>query len=922
MDSQTNDLQKNNEQEKMDNANENEKNNIIVKEELNINNRKPISSLKLENIVDFDENNYQKRTYNSNNIENGIQFFKLRYLQKKLREEKEKRTINNKKEIKTIIELKEKEKLSQFESLVSNSEKIKENIIKKYSYLFLILIEKSIIYFNLKKFKESYDILLDFNIIQNPIEFGEILFTINGYDRNLIGDFISKSVEPNAKLEVLKGYINSIEMNHFQNLLDCLKYICSKLVIPNATGQKTLLINELSLFYYECNKNDENFKKKYKNDPQNVGIFLNAIINTINSFSKNDDLKIQKDVFSLMVDFISKEEISKIYDRIKTMNLSLDNNYYCDLYERLNILLEEKKNIFNDKTEKKSNKFDQTNYYLYLEEKELIQAQNIYNIDIFKNFSVISNFHSFTQKDQQILTNIINLIRINGTNITNLKEYIFVEGFNKIAFEKKIADFKKLKHFIAIEDVNDIYLGTSHGENFKKYLKGFPEEENNQNNYMTIICSKEQIDFKFTDVIQGLKWYKSFKSLLFDRKKEINNKNNAKIEVEENKIKKEIEDIWKNYILGKWEAYGNYILFRSLDHSNYLKKDLNFEGKQQASIKIDIFEDKKTSLIKLVNNFLKEVKEKLSKKDDRVLEYNEFFVLCELGIADSFRQKIWQILIGNKCGITNILYESIKETITEINNFNELESKYFENPNSNLKENYILNEIIKDIIKIKYLFLDEIIRKNKDPNKLMSQVYSICLCFLLQKLDISYNKNMISIIYLFLLENISEKDAFANIYNLICSNNSLSKLYLWEDRFVKIIEIFFEEQFSEHIPRLKQYFQKLGITCNLYLYDWIEGLFTQTLNIKIASVIFELYLIYGEYILIQTSITILKILEEELLDLTIDEIFKELKRMPFNISFMDFFDVFRNYNSIKEKFRNNNAANEFAVQSAILFEPE
>ena len=68
MDSQANDLQKNNEQEKKDKENENEKNNIIVKEELNINNRKAISSLKLENIVDFDENNYQKRAYNSNNI--------------------------------------------------------------------------------------------------------------------------------------------------------------------------------------------------------------------------------------------------------------------------------------------------------------------------------------------------------------------------------------------------------------------------------------------------------------------------------------------------------------------------------------------------------------------------------------------------------------------------------------------------------------------------------------------------------------------------------------------------------------------------------------------------------------------------------------------------------------------------------------
>ena len=922
MDSQASNPQKKNDIDKKDNKDENEKNKIKGKEETNIKIVKPISSLNVDNIDEFDENNYKNRTYNSNNIDNGINFFKLRYLKKKLKEEKEKRALDIKKEIKPIIELKEKEKISQFEKLVSNYEKIKERNIQKYSYLFLILIEKSIIYFNLKKFKESYDILLGFNIIQNPLEFGEILFTISGYKRNYIGEIISKNIEPNEKLEVLKGYLNSIEMKNFDNLLDCFKYICSKLVIPNDIGQKTLLVNELSSFLYESNKNDENFKKKYKNDPQNVGIFLNAIINTINSFNKTEDLKIQKEVFSMMVDFISEKDISKIYDKIKVINLSLDNDYFCDLYERFNILLEEKKNIFNDNNKKKSNNFDSTNYYQYLEEKDLTQEQNVNNNNLFKNFSIISNLHSFTQKDQQILTNTINLIKINGTNITNLKEYLFVENFTKIAYEKKIADVKKLKHFILVNEIIDIYLGTSHGENFKKYLKAFPEEENNQNSYMSIICNKEQIDFKSTDIIAGLKWYKSFKSLLFDLKKK-NNKNSIKSEEEEeNKIKKEIEEIWNNYILGKWEIYGNYFLFKCLDRSNYLKKDLNYEGKQQPSLRLDIFEDKKTPLIKLVNTFLKEVKEKLSKKDDRVLEYNEFFVLCQLGIPDFARQKIWEILIGNKCGITNILYESIKETITEINNFNELESIYYENPNINFTDNCSVNEIIKDIIKIKYLFLDEIVQKNIDPNIIMSQVYSICICFLLQKFDIPYNKNMISIIYILLLENIKEKDAFINLYILICSNNSLSKLYFWEQRYAKTIQLFFEEQFSEHLPRLKQYFDKLRITCDLYLYDWMEGLFTQTLDIKIASVIFELYLIYGEYILIQTSITILKILEEELLDLTIDEIFKELRRMPLKISFIYFFDVFRNYNSIKEKYRNNNASHEFAIQSATLLEPE
>lgn len=137
MDSEKSNLQKKNDLEINSNKNENEINTTEDKEKININKGKPISSLNIENIDEFDENNYKIRKYSSNNIENGIKFFKLRYLKKKLKEEKEKRTLDIKKEIKPIIELKEKEKFSQFENLVSNYEKIKERNIQKYSYLFL-----------------------------------------------------------------------------------------------------------------------------------------------------------------------------------------------------------------------------------------------------------------------------------------------------------------------------------------------------------------------------------------------------------------------------------------------------------------------------------------------------------------------------------------------------------------------------------------------------------------------------------------------------------------------------------------------------------------------------------------------------------------------------------------------------------------
>ena len=69
----------------------------------------------------------------------------------------------------------------------------------------------------------------------------------------------------------------------------------------------------------------------------------------------------------------------------------------------------------------------------------------------------------------------------------------------------------------------------------------------------------------------------------------------------------------------------------------------------------------------------------------------------------------------------------------------------------------------------------------------------------------------------------------------------------------------------------------LGISCQFYLFDWIESLFTNILDIKIASIIIDLYLIFGEYVLIQTSITILKIMEESLINMNIEEIMKKLK---------------------------------------------
>ena len=878
----------------------------------------------IKQLDEFKEDDYQNRKYHSNNLENALNYFKLRFIKRKLEEAINKNISNNKEKKLLLIKLteEEKERLFQYDKLNLYHNKIKKKYIQKYTYLFLILIEKSIIYFNFKNFEESYKILKDYSIVQNQIEFGEILLTINGYDKELIGEFLFKEIESKNE-DVLNGFLQSIDRNYYKDLFEYFRFIYSRLKFPSIVSKKGAIISKISLFYYNINKDNKEIIEIYKNK-EYVGAFINTIINTINSFGFTEDEKITREKFPHLANFIKEDEMLKIYDKIINEPFSVDNDYLTQLYQKFSLLLKENENNINNKEIKELNNIELREYYLYLEEKEFIaksfEKENNEINNYFKSYKM-TLFDSFTQKEQQILTSPKNLCRISGSNTTISKQYLVLDNFNKIAFEKEIEDLFKLKNNnnISIEDIIDIYMGTGYGENFKKYLKSFPKEEKNQNNYMSIICNKEQIDLKSNDPIELIKWYYALKCLInYKRKKKKSHDKNKDENYEEyKKIKEEIESIWNNYILGKWETYGNYLLFKCIDHCNYFS-DLYFDGKQEiTNIKNEIIEVKKSTLIKAINNYFKETKEKLTKKG--ILDYNDFIIFCLLGISESSRSKIWPMLTGNTCGITDSLYESLKKFVNPINSFDDFELKFKEDINIKIIDNSTINQMLRDIIKIKYLFMNEILENKIELNKIMSQVYMICRCFYFQRFDITYNKNIINILYFLLIKKISEKNAFILINNLISSNGLISHLYLWKEK-LNLIELSFNENFEEHLPRLFEHFKKLGITCDLYLYDWIEGLFTQILNLEISSIIFDLYLIFGDYILIQTSITILKLLEEDLLNLTINEIFKELKIMPFKLEYLNFFDTFKNYYSIKEKFINACISNEIAIQKPDILE--
>ena len=145
--------------------------------------------------------------------------------------------------------------------------------------------------------------------------------------------------------------------------------------------------------------------------------------------------------------------------------------------------------------------------------------------------------------------------------------------------------------------------------------------------------------------------------------------------------------------------------------------------------------------------------------------------------------------------------------------------------------------------------------------------------------DINYNISVINYAFIFILVFNDEYTSFQALFNFICTTNII-KYLIKDESYIKNNCHIFQILIKKYIPKIYEHLNNLDINNELYTISWFENLFTQTLNYKIILRIFDLYLIYGDELLFQIGLTIIKIQEEDLLNYTIDEIFKVLKRLP------------------------------------------
>ena len=882
----------------------------------------------------FNSEDFPIRKYDFNTIDSGKKFFKFRFIKSKIENYLKLSIIpslNNKMlldksfsanglGLNRISNLFIRRSLTNKSELsISNMKSYdKEKEIRVYSSEFLKLVEKSIFSFNLKKFKESYNYLKKNGIIYNPVEYGEFLLVVTGFDKNILGDFLSKNHFPNENKEVLNSFTNCIDVEYPQKkFLECLRMFLSRVNLPKDANLILEIINSFSLHYFNENKKDKEFYNIFKSS-DNIYLLLSTIL-ALNTMLIRTDIKnvniISQEEFIQMNKNVDSKFVENIYLELKKEPLSMiDDDYNQNTYKKLsNLVIEKTKTEVGSVNDIENTKnFLQNNNNIIIEE-ELNRSRIIFEEKQRKmTFSLSENFQTFTQADKEVLLKPIKFLKFRGKNSTHYREFLVYDNYSKLIWAKSIDpnDPKKVKgniHFIMIKDIINIFNGINHSKTIQKYFNSNKEKE--KNIFITIISNTRQIDLKADKLQSALSWFKALKSLLFTIKNKEEKKNEKHMYINHTKLKNRIENIWKNSILPKWGEYGDYLLFKIHEKKNDLQ---NLKLTDKNNIPDTQINEEKIPITKKNELFVKEIENK------KILSENDFFALYELGLPFFVRRNIWKFLIGNSCNISQILYNSYVAQVENVN-FDIIDVKYHENINEVFSCDFTINQMVVDIIKIKDLFLCELISKKLEQNKVMLSTFKIVRVFFIIRNDLTYSKNIIPLIFIFLILGENEFNTFSNIFNLICGTN-LIKYLLGDEEYIKNSVLFFNNLIKEKAPRIFEHLKKLEITTELYLIPWFEEIFTGTLNYTILLRVLDLFLLNGDYILYQVELAIINIQEEDILNSTISEIFKMLRRLPNKYKEEVFLEYMNELSDIKQKYFSWNKENILGEQTQLLYQ--
>lgn len=111
-------------------------------------------------------------------------------------------------------------------------------------------------------------------------------------------------------------------------------------------------------------------------------------------------------------------------------------------------------------------------------------------------------------------------------------------------------------------------------------------------------------------------------------------------------------------------------------------------------------------------------------------------------------------------------------------------------------------------------------------------------------------------------------------------NEHLFTFYLLDAELSGVYYTLFDEFLGARLPALHKHLDAIGVSCSMYLMNWLQTLFLQVLPLELAARVFDNFLLDGTVFLFRTAMAIHELLQADLLRAEIDEAMPILQKNP------------------------------------------
>jgi len=127
--------------------------------------------------------------------------------------------------------------------------------------------------------------------------------------------------------------------------------------------------------------------------------------------------------------------------------------------------------------------------------------------------------------------------------------------------------------------------------------------------------------------------------------------------------------------------------------------------------------------------------------------------------------------------------------------------------------------------------------------------------------DLGYVQGMSYVAGSILLHFGTEYETFMMFANLMNREDMLFNFYSFDMDKVTVVFSVFMRLLKEKLPSLHSTFEQTGLSCNIFLFEWVVALYSNIFPLEVSSRIWDNFLYFGDFYIIKTALGICSCIE-------------------------------------------------------------